>query len=303
MLHEAHDFFSSGSFSRAEEVLERALGIDFEHSEVLVSLKCSQFWEDRSVRLEGYEDPYDRAEFLLKEWKIFDAFLKTSGCPVQEGLFSIKQWVFGTALDNYLKLLENPDTDDTELLFKIGRCCKGSGDYIRAQQYLEKAGKKRKKEPAILAELADCYALMNEIKASKVFFREAFFIDPQQVEIAFLESVMIMRLIERIRSNGIDGTDLLEWVPVYGTIYGVFNIKRELKPLEYGKLKQAIYSTESEIAAVEKEEGKRLLPGLINKYFWLIDHYVMSGESRETIQDVLKKIQKLDMNVYEHYIH
>ena len=303
MLHEAHDCFSSGSFSRAEEVLERALGIDFEHAEVLVSLKCAQFWEDRSERLEGCDDPYDRAEFLLKEWKIFDTFLQTSGCPVQEGLFSIKQWVFGTALDNYLKLLENPDSDDTEILFKIGRCYKGTGDYIRAQQYLEKAGQIRRKEPVILAELADCYALINEMKASKVFFREAFFIDPQQVEPAFLDSGLIIRLIERIRSGGINGAELLEWVPVYGTIYGVFNIKRELKPLEYGKLKQAIYAAETEIACVDHDSAKLLLPRLINRYFWLIDHYVMSGESRETIQDVLKKIRKLDETVYEHYIH
>ncbi len=303
MLHEAHDFFSSGAFSRAEEVLEKALGIDFEHTEVLVSLKCAQFWENRAVRLEEYTDPFEKAEYLLKEWKVFVVFLSTSGCPAQEGLFSIKQWVFGTAFDNYCKLLESPDSDDTELLFKIGRCSKGKGDYIQAQYYLERAGQKRKKEPEILAELADCYALMNEIRASKVFFREAFFIDPQRVETAFLDSVMILRLIERIRADGIDGEELLEWIPVYGVLHGVFNVKRELKPLEYGKLKQSIYADEVALSGNEQEHVRLLIPRLINKYFWLIDHYVMSGESRETIQKVLDKIMKLDKTVYEHYIH
>lgn len=284
-------------------MLEKALGIDFEHAEVLVSLKCAQFWEDRARRLEGYTDPFEKGEFLLKEWKVFAFFLATSGCPVQEGLFSIKQWVFGTALEQYRMLLESPDSEDTELLFKIGRCYKGKGDYIQAQQYLEKAGKKRRKEPEIMAELADCYALINEVKASKVFFREAFFIDPQRVETAFLESVMICRLIDKIRSDGIDGEELVEWIPVYGTLHGVFNVKRELKPLEFGKLKQAIYGAEAELAGGSPEGEAVMIPRLINKYFWLVDHYVMSGESRETIQEVLDKIRKLDRSVYEHYIH
>lgn len=303
MLHEARNLFSSGDFSRAEEVLERALGIDFEHAEVLVSLKCAQFWKDRAARLEGYTDPFERGEFLIKEWKVFSAFLSTSGEASREGLFSVKQWVFGSALESYRKLLQSPDTDDTELLFRIGRCCKGKGDYIQAQEYLEKAGQLRKKEPEFLAELADCYALINEVKASKVFFREAFFIDPQQVETAFLDSVIISRLIDRIRSDGIEGAELAEWIPVYGTLHGVFNVKRELKPLEYGKLKQAIYSAEAQLAENGSEKEEFLVPRLINKYFWLIDHYVMSGENRETIQGVLEKIRRLDESIYENYIH
>ncbi|MBN2050081.1 MAG: tetratricopeptide repeat protein [Spirochaetales bacterium] len=302
-MHEAHEFFSSGAFSRAKVVLEKALGIDFEHPEVLASLKCAQFWEDRHSRLEGYTDPFDKGEFLLKEWKVFSTFLSAAGCPGQEGLFPIRQWVFSTALEQYLRLLESPDSEDTELLFKVGRCYKGSGDYLQAQRFLETAGQKRKKEPAILAELADCYALLNEVRISKVFFREAFFIDPQLVELAFLESVMMTRLMDRLRTDGLKDPELTEWIPVYATLYGVFNVKRELKPLEYGKLKQAIFNLEADLDGGRYEDGNFLVPRLINRYFWLIDHYVMSGESREMIQEVLEKIKKLDASVYEHYIH
>jgi hypothetical protein len=87
---------------------------------------------------------------------------------------------------------------------------------------------------------------------------------------------------------------------VYGTIWGVFSVKREMKPLEFGKLKQAIHQLEKECAA--GGAGREILvPRLLNRYFWLIDHYMSAGEPRERVEEVLAKIRELDPRVHAEY--
>jgi tetratricopeptide (TPR) repeat protein len=178
------------------------------------------------------------------------------------------------------------------------------GEYENALEYLETVGQRSKEDPAVLAELGDCYALVNETKAAKAFFREAFFIGPQKVTLTFLESGLIVKLIERLKDMGYAGRELAEWMPVYGVVFGVFNVKRELRPLEYGKLKQSIYSLEKRIDEEHSAaEDDYSVPRLLNRYFWLIDHFVISKENRERIEEIIQKIKVLDANIYDQYIN
>lgn len=105
------------------------------------------------------------------------------------------------------------------------------------------------------------------------YYSERLFINPQKIDIYSLESDMILRLIDLIKSDRNISDDLIkEWIPVYGSLNGVFNIKRELRPIELGQLKQSVYSLRNEL----KEKSYRsinesiLLPRLINKYFGLL---------------------------------
>jgi tetratricopeptide (TPR) repeat protein len=215
-------------------------------------------------------------------------------------LFNIKYYIFGSALTQYLTLYSDKELIDPEILFRIGRCHKCQGNYESAIRFLELASQYRREDAAILAELADCYSLVNEDRAAKVFFREAFFLDAQAVELSYLESPMILRLADKLRGRFAEAAgELQEWIPVYGTIFGLFNVKRELRPLELGKLKQAIYQLEREIGG---QRVGQLTPRLINHYFWLVDHYLNSGEDRQKIEDVLGKIKELDPEIYKEYV-
>ena len=52
------------------------------------------------------------------------------------------------------------------------------------------------------------------------------------------------------------------------------------------------------------EEGKKEIetePRLLNRYFWLIDHYITSGDSREKVDEVLDKIRAINPSIHEHY--
>ena len=302
LLNDVYERFRIGGFGETEDLLERALAVDYDNTEVLIAMKSAHFWGERVARLSDMADDFSRGEFLLKQWTAYLQFLEEEKNACEQGVFAVKQWVFGQALGSFMHLLESTGGQDPELLVRIGRCYKGKGNYKQALEYFESCSHQRTDDPQVLAELADCYAHINEMKASKVFFREAFFLDPQRVDLDSLESTMMHRLIERVESEGFAGPALLEWIPVYGVVYGVFNIKRELRSLEYGKLKQSIYALESTIA----DEGRTditLEPRLLNRYFWLIDHFLTAGDDREKIDDVIAKIRKLNPSIYEQYIN
>lgn len=301
----SYDFFHKGSFREAENIFEKAITLDFENPDAIAGLKCSKFWIERSKQLTAIgSDEFKKSEYLYNEWKAFSEFTKRLKTPFRQGVSVIKQWVFQTALTGYLNASSSIGSGGEELLLRIGKCYKGMGDYDKALEYLESVSRKKRDDPEILGELADCYAFINETRIAKAFFREAFYIDSQKVNIDFLESELILRLIEKIREIGYSEKVLKEWIPVYAVLWGVFNVKRELKPLELGKLKQSIFSLENRITDTSSDdESAILVPGLINRYFWLIDHYIITNETRDKVEEILRKIRVIDESVYEQYIN
>ncbi len=297
VLNTACQNLREGAFSEAIDALEKVLEMDVEYPGAASVLKCASFWSERLERELVPRDGFERGETLLAYWKLFLAFEQRLADVPERYLFAIKQYVFSSALASYLSASAEQEPTDPDLLLQVGRCCKGIGNYEKAIEHLERANLERKEDAQILAELADCYSLVNETRAAKVFFREAFFIDAQAIDLAGLESPLIARLCGKLRGMGLSGPALNEWVPVWGAIWGVFNVRRELKPLELGKLKQAVYQLEKE----QEVERELLVPRLINRYFWLIDHYLAAGEQRDRIEEVLEKIRDLDPQVHREY--
>ena len=299
MLNHAFDLFRDGRFPEAAVQLEKVLRIDFDYPDVTASLKCANFWRERQERLQAVAEPYERGELLLGEWRHFLEFLQRIGGASEKSLFSVRQYVFRTALASYLGLVEQGGYD-ADLLLRIGRCHKELGSYDLAIENLEKANQMRNGSSPVLAELADCYALVGETRTSKIFFREAFFLDPQEIDLATLESGMILRLVQRLQGMNLRDAEVREWLPVYGTVFGVFNVRRELRPLEFGKLKQSIYRMEQQMETGAQERDL-LVPRLLNHYFWLIDHYTSSGEDRSRVEEVLARVKRLDPAIYKEY--
>jgi tetratricopeptide (TPR) repeat protein len=302
MLDAVYLSLREGAFAEAVDGLEKILELDVEHPGASSALKCAGFWKERLEKAETPRDGFEKGEQLLAHWRLFQAFAERLSDVPERCLFALKQFVFSAALASYLAAAPELDQGggDPDILLQCGRCCKGIGNYERAIDNLERANEGKRDDPRILAELADCYSLVNETRAGRVFFREAFFLDPQAVDLAGMESPLILRLAGKLREMGYSGPPLAEWIPVFGTIWGVFSVKRQLKPLELGRLKQAIYQLEKECA--EGGPGREtLVPRLINRYFWLIDHYMGAGEPRERIEEVLAKIRDLDPRVYAHY--
>jgi tetratricopeptide (TPR) repeat protein len=300
LIQRAAELIVSHRLPEANQELERALSVDFEHEDVVTSLKYANFWNDRQQRVDELADPFDRGEYLLAQWTVFQEFVHRVGPRVELTLNAFRRHAFRRALSYYREVYEDRTNRDTELLVRIGRCYKGMGEYDRAMKFLRAAGTEKPDDAEVLAELADVLALVNEPAQAKAFFREAFFMNPRKVDVNRLDSELIRRLVTAVEERGYSDDELLEWIPVYGVLFNVLNVKRELRSIEYGRLKQSIYELERELR--EGTGDARLIkPKLINRYFWLIDHYVAVKETQGKIDEVKIKIRSVDADVYRQY--
>jgi len=301
LLSNAYESLRGVDLPGATELFERALAVDFENPEVLWALKCANFWAERASRLEGLPNAYERGEYAVAQWKSFASFASKLEGEHERAFYAFKRYCFSLALAQYRSLPpEEKESHEADLALRVGRCQKGAGDFESAMRSLETAARERKDDAEVLAELADAYAMGGDVRASKALFREAFYLGAQRVRLELLESDMIRRLVERVASLGYSGPELLEWIPVYGAVFGVFNVKRELKTIEAGKLRQSIYQLENE-AREGGEDRSLLVPRLVNRYFWLIDHFMAAKEDKARIDEVLLKIRLLDASIYKQY--
>jgi len=286
----------------ARIALNEALTLDFESTEVTYALKCFSWWMERLNRMPE-QDPIDRGRFILSQWKSFYGFLDriNEGQEFDNCLYAVRHLVFSSALECFGGILgDGENQHDPDLLLLVGRCYKGIGNFEDALKYLEQAARFKREDGETLSELADVNALLEEIRAAKALFREAFFIDPQGIEIRNMDSQLILALVNLVRDAGYTGQELLEWIPVYGALYGVFSVKRELKLAELGKLKQSIFTLENEVRGKGETMGL-LIPHLINRYLWLIDHYEHIKADPSLIEETMLKIKLANPAVYERY--
>lgn len=301
LLKRACESLRKCDLDAAEGAMNEALKVSFDDGEVLYSLKCAEFWKERKARCERLSSPFEQGDFMLVQWKSFRDFRARLGGDHPDVDFAFRQYAFLGALARFKAFAcEYGDSCESDLSLRLGRCLKGAGDYVAALGHLDQAARLKRDDPEILSELADVYSLMDESKAARALFREAFFLGPSRIDLDSVESVMIRKLAERLSAEGFKDEDIPEWIPVYGVLWNVFTVKRELKPIDFGKLKQSIYQLETDLK--ERQDQRRfLVPRLLNRYFWLLDHYLAVREAKAGIDEVLLKIKLLDAQVYKLY--
>ena len=297
----AYRLFEKGDFADARRLFELAHALDYEDIEIRTGLRASGFWELRMRELELISDLGSRGDYLRRQWLVFEReYAAGFEHPFSEGRSKIRLWVHGEALECYEK--QAFDTNDPECMFQAARCLKALGRFEDAIRSIERALKTVGRfEARLIADMADAYAFIGETRSAKVLMREAMFLDASAVELDELKAPMFRRLVQRLESDiPAQRPDFAYWLPVYGSLWGVLNVKRELKPVEYGKLKQMIHAMKSEIT--DGDEDGTLTPRLINGYLRLIDHYQSAGADRRAIEEVLMNIKLLSPLIYEKYL-
>jgi tetratricopeptide (TPR) repeat protein len=302
LIQKAYERLGAADAEGAQKILEEALRIDFDHPEVKYCLKCLTWWIERIKRADDFGEDYDKGTFIISQWKPYYSFLDRFDGRFDSCQFVIRRYVFSTALGCFSAVLgDGVNEHNPDLLLLVGRCYKGVGNYGESLKYLEQAAQFKRDDAETLAELADVNALLGENRVAKALFREAFFADPQKIDLRSMESELIIRLRDRLRSMGYAEPELAEWIPVYGSLFKVFSVKRELKQSELGRLKQSIFALENEIGHSGSEQGQLLKPRLINRYFWLIDHYENTRDDPGVVDDTMRKIKIIDKSIYEWY--
>lgn len=297
LIKEVCSLLADGDLVAAERGAERALALDFENREVQGALKVLRFWDERARIAGAVETPMESGERLLSHWRTYRPFERDADGITPRLQHAVRRYVFGVAHKAFASALTRGGAPDSGVLLRMGRCSKMRGEYDEALRSLRDAVAAGRESGELLAELADTNALVDRVPEAKALFREAFFVDPLGVDIDYLESELALRLIREVRDQGIPEDQLRVWIPVYGVVLDVFNVKRELRSVEYGRLKQSIYALEREVDPALPDR----VPRLLNRYFWLIDYYQHTEADRSRIEDVLLNIKTLDPKIYELY--
>lgn len=323
-LSEAYGLMETGRFYDAMSLLFEALEFDQTNIELDFAYWCCRFWAPQAGA--AAELPAaERGAELFSFWVTYTEALERSSrdSSVEKtqlerlrpeenprSVYATKRGAFSLALEAYTEVENQMHGDQNvtvafkaDVLRRIGVCHKELGNYDAALSYLkDKANALTPRSAAIFAEMADCLALMGNEREAKLYFREAFFIDAQKVELAFLDSELILSVVKMLRPKGFTRSELLEWIPVYAEITHVFSMKHEIKAQEVNRLVTDVFAREKEMKDPSNSQ-QTLTPKLINMYFWLIDHYERSRDAGapEKSREYQLKIRSLNEEVYSLY--
>lgn len=293
----ALELLKEGKFEDANIIFSDVLRYDYSNQIAETGVKCCKYWNSRINMMKSRETSYYMGKYLYDEWKKFQVFLRNQKNIQMKVINCVMYFIFGTALQYLEKEIQDNKIIDLSTLFLIGLFHKKLGDFDHAIYYFERIINNDRFNAPAFAQLADCYALIDEERKAKVLFREGFFICPSAIELDTLDSNLISNLIVRISEYKIPREELAYWIPVYGRVLNVFNIKRELAPVELGKLKQDVFHLEQDFFTLEAVDQK-VKARLINYYLWLYDFYIVKENSDDIKIELEDKMKNLSLTIY-----
>lgn len=297
-----YGYLQTGDWVEAEAYCETHMRYAYGSESFLTAVKCVRFWKNSYDEVKMIRAKFVQAQKLIDFWGSFSGHFSSRFEQFERGVRLIRQKVFSDAL---LDLLQARHDDpacapEDSFFLLIGRCYKFLGNFPKALDILKKAYLFDKRNSEILAELADCCSLQGDSTKAKVFFAEAFYYNPQKINLNFIETIYIKRLADLLTNEyNIKKEELSEWIPVYATSLKIFNIRRELLSNELRDLKQRIRLLED-----EEPEGL-ILPRLIYAYCRLLFHLYATPHSEGNHYEIgilLNKIKALDAAVYDELI-
>src|SRR5574344_250497 len=124
-LKDALAYLERGNPIEAKKILDSSLMYDLESKELILTGKYCLFWSDAIYRLSDIENPYEKGERLLAEWKNFLDFSKQQQETYQVAIYATCRGIFSLALQNYSQMLDERDSvQKAEILRKAGLCYK-----------------------------------------------------------------------------------------------------------------------------------------------------------------------------------
>ena len=88
-----------------------------------------------------------------------------------------------------------------------------------------------------------------------------------------------------------------DWAPLLAELADCYSLIGENRAAQVF-FREAFYLGAAEIPL----DRDALLPGLLNRYFWLIEHYRCTREEQSKIADVLRRVQALDAGIHQKYV-
>ena len=184
----------------------------------------------------------------------------------------------------------------------LNDCASRSGCAIETLEYARSSHKNSAK---LLAVLGEAYFHIDEISKSILYFKEAFFINPSEININLLKSKPIQNLIEIIHEMKPDCNDIREWIPIFGFTEDIFYMRRNLNNEQIETIKREIYSLEMnfQITGKDKIASSNITPRLINKYLWMLDYFNNQERDLESIAEIKSRLIQIDKDIFNKYFN
>lgn len=304
-INKAFRYLENGEFDQATTLFNSLIDSNPDYPGLTEGYRTSRFWGNRQNEFSNLSDGKKSADFLMKEWSDFQKYAMDKNLTHSTAYKSVQKYIFYTASEHYktaFKNEENP-TDNFNLLVNLATCFTGLDEYSRAIETLEYIRSAYKSNTIITAMLAESYYHIGEVPKSMMLFREAFFVNPQELNISQIKSKPVIELFNIAKNNISSEQDPREWIPIYGYIMDIFYVKQQLSRQTVEMIKKDIYNLEKSFQMMSKDKlnETNIVPRLINKYLWMYDYFSFQTYDFDALTDIRKRLIKMNKSIFEPY--
>lgn len=301
-FNEGLSYIQKGDLKKTLEIMEEIFNLSPNYTGVVEAIKSIKFWQNRWSKIFQIKEGYERAQYLLNEWENYNNFILSNKINHTGVIIHLKNFIFKKIIKNLILTYHQSDIPNIEILIQMGEIFLSIDEIQKAIETLEYAKLFRKRDSYLLSLLADAYYRNNNIKLSKLLYREAFLYNPEKIVLSKLTADFISVIMNYIVKNfNYPNNLILQWIPIYGILLNYFNFKRELSIDEINKLKEEIEELENQYHAKHFIDDFSV-PKLINRYFWILDYYILQNNNEEYIKIYLDKLKNINSTVYKEYL-
>lgn len=300
----AYQLIEEGKFVDALEKINQLMDKNPDFPGVAEAYRTIRFWLNRLDSLEKLKEGKETADFLMREWNEFNKYSIEKNIINSAAYSAAMKYIFFKASEHYTRAFVNEEStvDNFDLLLNLGICFITLQDYRRAIDTLEYAKSSLRSSAKLLALLGEAYYNIDEIPKSLLCFKEAFFLNPTEIDLRYITAKPVLDLIQ-IAKNLKPNDDPREWVPVFGFVQDIFYIRKKLNSQQVETIKRDIYALEIAYQKSRKEkiEETKIIPRLINKYLWMLEYYEYQHYDLEAINEIRARLLKLDKDIFKDY--
>jgi tetratricopeptide (TPR) repeat protein len=292
-----------GQFAQAATAFGAIFEHDPDYPDIDTAIKAARFWENRADSIATGTPGLEKGKFLKDQWNAFESFIgNDERLDTLPSITAIRTFVFTEAIHCYTRAWESTIAPDISLIHDIGECYFNIRDFPKAAETFEYAWELKRDSSRILSRLADtCEAMAGDTrelrKRALLLFREAFLHNPREIEIERIRSQLIRHLASEVRAAGFTDEEVPSWLPIFAAFEHSFSVKRELEEHEVNSLQEQASRIEGELTK-SGTNARIMLPLLLNRYIWLLDHYTLQVNDAVKAELVRKRFFERDSETY-----
>ncbi len=304
-INNVNALIREGSFVDAVDRIDELMDADPDYPGLIEAYRTARFWSNRINELNALPEGRKTADFLMSHWNEYDEYAADKEMKNAAAYRSAMMYIFYRAAEQYRLAFmreENPAIN-FDLLLNLGDCFLRLGEYRKTVETLEYASRSYNSNARLLAILGEATYHTGDIPRSLWYFREAFFLDPSEIDLEQITSEPVKELADFIKEERKDIPDVREWIPVYGFLRDIFYVRRNIQERQVENLKEEVYSLEVNFQQMNRDQiaESNVLPRLMTRYLWLYDYYEFQQYDFDRLSQIRDRLLSIDKDLFMEY--